>query len=54
MVLNGFQGSQHEHKAEGFQLLSALLAVRAGADSQANADLASPAALAGHHWPWGR
>ena len=40
MVLNGYPGSQHEHKAEGFQPLSALLALRAGAGSQANADLA--------------
>ena len=54
MVLNGFRGSQHEHKAEGFQPLSALLALRAGAGSQANADLASPADLAGHRWPSGR
>lgn len=46
MVLNGFPGWLHGHTAEGFEHLSTPLAVRAGADNLADADLASRADLA--------
>jgi len=46
MVLNGFPGWQHEHKAEGFQYPSTRLAVHAGAGNPANADLAIQVDLA--------
>ncbi|MNO00019.1 hypothetical protein D3C81_2198120 [compost metagenome] len=51
ILLNGFPGLLHEHKAEHFQCLSMQLVEHVGAGSLADADRASLADLAIHRWP---